>query len=217
MLLGFGEFTLDLDRRCLFAGGREVRLTPKGFALLRLLIERRPKVLGKDEIYRRLWPDTFVTESNVATIVADLREALGDEARRPRFIRTAYKYGYAFAAEVVVATSSEAGGRRPSPWRLIVEHREVALAEGENILGREGPDTVVIASPTVSRRHARLSIDGARAVCEDLGSKNGTWVGSTRATGPTAVADGAELRLGSVVVVARFGASTASTRPIDLT
>jgi len=88
--LSFGEFVIDFDERRLSSSGHEIRLTPKAFDLLRLLIETRPKALSKQEIFDRLWPGTFVTENNLATLVADLRSSLGDQASGPRFIRTVY-------------------------------------------------------------------------------------------------------------------------------
>jgi DNA-binding winged helix-turn-helix (wHTH) protein len=99
--VSFGEFIADFDQRRLFARDREIRLTPKCFELLSLLIEHRPRALKKDELFAGLWPDTFVTENTLATLVADLRSALGDDPHEPRFIRTVYVYGYALACDVV--------------------------------------------------------------------------------------------------------------------
>ena len=209
MPLRFGPFTLDLDRRQLFAGEDEVALTPKAFELLKLLIEHRPKALSKEHILQAIWKDTFVTESNLATTVRDLRHALGDDARDARFIRTAYAYGYAFVGEIVMGT--EARADTASPWQIIHASREIPLQPGENILGRSGAGVIVVDSATVSRHHAKLTIEGARLFCEDLGSKNGTWVQSRAATERREVHDGDEIRLGSVVVVARLTSQRQST------
>jgi DNA-binding winged helix-turn-helix (wHTH) protein len=215
MRLSFGDFCLDLDQRRLFARDREIRLAPKGFELLKLLIESRPKALAKDELFRNLWPDTFVTENNLATLITDLRAALADEPHHSRFIRTVYGYGYAFCAAATEERSGAAREARPSAWTLICHHREIALAAGQNILGRVGADVVVFDSPTVSRHHARLSIAGEQAVIEDLGSKNGTWVGQTPVRGPVAVKDGDELRLGSVVATVRFWPRSLTTETVE--
>ena len=198
MRLTFGTFVLDLDQRRLFNGGAEVHLQPKAFELLRRLVEARPRALSKDELLAAVWPGTFVTENNLATVVRDLRTALGDDAQEPRYVRTAYGYGYAFVTEATPAGPVNAVARGISNWRLIHDHREIALRDGPNLLGRAGADVVVLDSPTVSRHHAVVHVAGDGATVEDLGSKNGTWLGDVRVTAPTALANGQELRLGSV-------------------
>jgi len=95
----FGDFTLDADRRQLLRAGMPIRLEPKAYELLSLLISRQPRALSKDQIHAALWPGTFVSESALAGLIADLRSALHDDARRPRFIRTVHGFGYAFCAE----------------------------------------------------------------------------------------------------------------------
>lgn len=220
MRIVFGEFTLDTDERRLMAGGREVRLSVKTFDLLAMLVEDRPKALSKDAIFTRLWPDTFVTENNLATLITDLRSALGDDAHHPQYIRTVYGYGYAFIADAVelnavpVESASHERQRAPSDWRLLHEHREIALAQGDNVLGRSGAGVIVLDSSTISRHHAIISIAGDRATVKDLGSKNGTWVGTVPVTAAVPVHDGDELRLGSVVTTLRFRSAGTSTETI---
>lgn len=99
MPLVFGDFALDQERRQLLREGQPVRLEPKVYELLGLLIERRPKVLNKAQIRDVLWPGTFVSESALAGLVTDLRAALGDDPRQARYIRTVHGFGYAFCAE----------------------------------------------------------------------------------------------------------------------
>src|SRR5204863_1900637 len=91
----FGPFTLDLDTRQLRRAGAEVHLSPKAFDLLAALVFERPKVLSKNALQQRLWPDTFVAEANLSNLVAEVREALDDEARAPRVIRTVPRNGHA--------------------------------------------------------------------------------------------------------------------------
>jgi DNA-binding winged helix-turn-helix (wHTH) protein len=222
MRISFGEFILDTDERRLLAGEREVHLSPKTFDLLAMLLESRPKALSKDVIFARLWPDVFVTENNLATLVTDLRAALGDDAHRPEFIRTVYAYGYAFIGDAIEQSPigtplelvSDEPVRAPSEWRLIHEHREIPLVEGANVLGRSGAGVIVLESPTISRHHAKLSIAGDRATVEDLGSKNGTWIGTVPVAAAAPLRDGDELRLGSVVMVLRFGGDGSSTETV---
>lgn len=215
MSVNFGDFVVDLDQRRLFEGGREVRLTTKAFELLRILLENRPKALSKDELFAQLWPDTFVTENNLATLVGDLRRVLSDNPHHPRFIRTVYGYGYAFPCEATesgqsppVADSAQSG------WKLLYEHREIPLHSGGNILGRCGSGVVLLNSPTVSRHHAKISIAGDGATVEDLGSKNGTWLRQVRVTTAVPVQDGDRLRFGSVLVILRSTSDAPSTETI---
>jgi DNA-binding winged helix-turn-helix (wHTH) protein len=215
MRLSFGEFIVDLDERRLLGRQGEIRLAPKVFELLKVLIERRPKALTKDELFAHLWPGTFVSENNLAALIATLRSALSDNSDEPRFIRTVYAYGYAFAAEATEHSASSAGQETRPQWRLIHDTREIPLQAGDNILGRTAPGVVALESPTISRRHACVRISGDQAVIEDLGSKNGTWIGQVRVTAaPAAVKDGDELRLGSVILRVRFGASATSTETL---
>jgi pSer/pThr/pTyr-binding forkhead associated (FHA) protein len=72
------------------------------------------------------------------------------------------------------------------------------LHEGENVLGRVEDGVVWIESPTVSRRHARIVVEGGRAILEDLASKNGTFLRGERIARPTPLSDGDEIRLGRV-------------------
>jgi DNA-binding winged helix-turn-helix (wHTH) protein len=207
----FGEFTLDVDQRRLLEGDRDIRLTPKAFELLHLLIAHSPRALSKDEIIGHIWPDTFVSESSLSTLVGDLRAALHDCAQQPRFIRTVYSYGYAFGGEIRSSPSRQA---TRGQWRLIDGHREIALPPGETIIGRSGPGILTFDVPGVSRRHARLIAEGERMTLQDLASKNGTWVGSTIATTAVRVSDGNEIRLGPLVLVARLSPPSSPTETI---
>jgi DNA-binding winged helix-turn-helix (wHTH) protein len=92
----FGRFTVDSDTRQLRRDGRAVHLSPKAFELLLALLAARPRVLSKADLQDRLWPHTFVAEANLSNLVAEVRKAIGDTSRAPRFLRTAHGFGYAF-------------------------------------------------------------------------------------------------------------------------
>jgi len=207
--LALGEFTFDDDSRQLLRGQHDIHLSPKAFDLLKALIEARPRVLTKNELQQHLWPDTFVSESNLASLVAEIREALSDSARAPRFIRTAQRVGYAFcgpADPAAPATASTAGST--FCW-LIADGGRLPLRIGENILGRdEDEGGVRIDSPTVSRRHARITVSPTGALLEDLGSKNGTFLRGEPVATPFWLADGDEIRVGSVVLRFRRASGT---------
>ncbi|HEX8410711.1 MAG TPA: FHA domain-containing protein [Thermoanaerobaculia bacterium] len=171
----FGVWELDVGRRTLFREGEPVHLSPKAFQLLQVLSERAPNAVSKDDLHTLIWPDTFVTETNLAGIVAEVRAALGDDARKPRVLRTVHGFGYAFAAEVQDAPKAR--------YRVIVRGVEISLAAGENLIGRKPEASIFIDDASVSREHARIAV-GDGATIEDLGSKNGTFLNGRRVSAP---------------------------------
>jgi DNA-binding winged helix-turn-helix (wHTH) protein len=199
--LRFGDCVFDPETREVLRGGRPVPLPPRVFQLLEVLIAERPKALSKAALHERLWPETFVSDANLANLVADLRLALGDDAKTPRIIRTIQRFGYAFQADAV----SDSGGfaRPPSVFRLIWGDREISLSEGENILGRDRDAVVWVDVYSVSRHHARITVSGEEATLEDLGSKNGTFLRGKGLDGPQPVRDGDEIRIGTVTLTLR--------------
>jgi DNA-binding winged helix-turn-helix (wHTH) protein len=127
MQVSFGEFVLDLDARELRRGSDAVRLSPKALQLLQILVAERPKALSKADLQNRLWPDTFVVEKNLANLISEIREALGEDPVDPRFIRTVPRYGYAFREPAVEIDGTKAAvGAHVSPWRVAA----LALADG---------------------------------------------------------------------------------------
>ena len=84
MTTRFGEHALDESRRELLCRGEAVHLTPKAYELLRLLLERRPAAVSKAEIHDRIWPGTFVSDVNLATLVFEIRTAIGDDPQATR-------------------------------------------------------------------------------------------------------------------------------------
>ena len=213
--MSFGPFVLDRGARQLRRGREERRLGPKGFELLQLLLEQRPNVVPRERIRERLWPGTFISESTLATLVAELRTALGEDARRPEYIRTVHGVGLAFCGAATETASPPAATAGPTAYRLVLKDREVRLHPGENLLGRVENGVVWLASPTVSRRHARISVDGDRVVLEDLASKNGTFVREQRITAPTVLSDGDTFRLGQVEIELRACLLDEPTRTDD--
>jgi DNA-binding winged helix-turn-helix (wHTH) protein len=195
----FADFVVDHGARQLIRGEQPVHLTPKAYHLLTLLLDARPRALSKDELQQGLWPATFVDEANLTVLVAELRSALHDDARHPRFIRTVHGFGYAFSADAAASDAVEPIlDARSVAWWLIADAVQVKLTNGRHVVGRDPSVEVWLDSASVSRRHARLDIDGADATVEDLGSKNGTWVNGERVGARLAVSAGDELRFGSV-------------------
>jgi DNA-binding winged helix-turn-helix (wHTH) protein len=211
MRLRFGDCEFDSDTREVFRGGRRIHVSPKAFALLAALIERRPKAISKDQLLGLLWPDTFVSEANLPNLVADLRESLGDDSHEPRIIRTVPRFGYAFSAEI--ATESP----RPDAlaFRLIWGDREIALHRGENVIGRDDGVILWIDDNSVSRRHARIVVDEQEAVLEDLGSKNGTLLRGERVELPARLVDEDLITIGPASITFRVLQQTGSTATVN--
>jgi DNA-binding winged helix-turn-helix (wHTH) protein len=208
--LRFGPFVLDSDTRQLLANGGPRPLTPKAFALLELLLEQRPRAVAKTEILERLWPATFVSEANVASLVNEVRAALEDDRRRPRYLRTVHRFGYAFCGSAAPVGRHGAG----KVFRVIADRLDFALQPGENVLGRALDATVPLDHSSVSRRHAVVRVEGGEAVLEDCQSKNGTFVRGHRVTGPCPLADCDEIRLGQVRLLFRVLSTDAPTTSV---
>lgn len=197
--VAFGRFVLDPETRELRRGSDAVPLSPKAYQLLELLVVNRPRALSKSVLQEQLWPDTFVLDKNLVNLVAEIREALGDKATNPIFVRTVPKFGYAFRhstsrGSVAAAQTSAARAR----FRLAWPGGRVTLSDGEHVLGRDPDLELFLDAHAVSRRHARITIAGDNASIEDLNSKNGTFVSDRRVDAAVPLIDGASIRLGSV-------------------
>jgi DNA-binding winged helix-turn-helix (wHTH) protein len=178
----FGEFTLDSETRQLLGRDRdEIRLSPKAFDLLRVLLERRPTVVDKSELHAQIWPGTFVVDAN---------------------IRTVHGVGYAFSGEAVELDRprSRAAGAAATRFWLVWNERAIVLAEGDNIVGRDPQCDVWLDASGVSRRHARIQVTSGTdaVVVEDLGSKNGTLLQNEPIAGKVRLTDGDVIQIGSV-------------------
>ena len=208
MPLRFGQCVFDPGSRQLLRAGTAKDLSPKAFELLALLLGRRPRAVTKQEIHDHLWPDAFVSDSSLPRLAAEVRAAIGDDARNPRLVRTVHRYGYAFCGTVI----PEPDIALPlSPFRLVWGERQIPLLPGENILGRSAEARVPVDLGRVSRHHARILVQDGRAVLEDLGSKNGTFVGGHLVTHPAELADGDEICIGPVVLVFRTSSRDSTT------
>src|SRR6266536_6678252 len=96
----FDEFTVDSEQKVLLRNGAPLPLAPKVFDTLLILVEDGGRIVEKEALMNRLWPDSFVEESNLTFNIQQLRKALGDNARHPHFIETVARRGYRFIAEV---------------------------------------------------------------------------------------------------------------------
>src|SRR5262245_17210286 len=141
----------DSETRQLLREGQPVALSPKAFQLLELLIESRPKALSKSDLHDRLWPNTFVVEANLSNLIGELRRALKDDSKRPQFIRTVHRFGYAFRGE---PGDSSLHKSIRAVCRVVWAGGSATLGNGEHIVGRDTAAAIFLDSPSVSRRHA---------------------------------------------------------------
>jgi len=206
----FDRFTLDGDTRRLLLGSEEVHLSPKALHLLLVLVENRHRSVSRAELQKELWPSTYVLDTNLASLIKEIRRALGDTADTPKFVRTVHRFGYWFIGELRDGASPQSGNVTTRYW-LIWAARQIPVTEGTHVLGRAPDASVWIDAPGISRHHARLVLEGEQAMLEDLGSKNGTYVGEERVTAPRRLDDGDQIRLGPVVITFRIPPAVGAT------
>lgn len=206
----FGQFLFDSGSHQLLHGDEERHLSLKARQLLRLLLEARPRALSREELYDALWPSTFVCETNLASLVNEVRRALGDDARSSQYIRTIHSVGYAFCGTVLSSTALD----RDAPV-LMCEGQTHQLTLGKNTVGRAFDGRVVITDRTVSRHHAVITIDDEFSIL-DLGSKNGTYIDGERiGRAPVIVSPNAQIIFGAVEVTIKCRKLT-STQSLQL-
>src|SRR5258706_9137278 len=149
----FGGYVLDSRTRQLFRERHEVSLSPKAFQLLLLLVENRSRAMSRSELQQQLWPSTFVLETNLAGLIAEIRRALRDTADSPSFVRTMHRFGYRFIGDVNEADAPPRSGEAAVKYWLVWETRQVPLTEGDNILGRGAGAPGWIGPPGGSPHH----------------------------------------------------------------
>jgi DNA-binding winged helix-turn-helix (wHTH) protein len=208
----FGPFEVDLSTGELWREGSRISLQEQPFRLLALLLERPAELVTREEMRRRLWPESVFTdfEHGLNKAVNKLRRALGDLADEPRYVETLPRRGYRFVGSVTGATPV-----RPVAYRLLHEGLTYPLSPGPNLVGRDPASALCLDVSSVSRRHAEIVVSPNGALLRDLASKNGTYLGETRVRDEVPLADGDMIRFGTVRVqfraVGHESTATAST------
>ena len=202
----FGPFTFDTGARRLARDGATIHLTPKAFDLLALLIQAAPRVVPKTELHDRLWPRAFVSDATLVGLVKEVRRALGPDG--DTLIRTAHRVGYAFSGTIDDARG--AASREVSCW-IVRGTERIPLAAGAHIIGRDPGSAIWLDVADVSRRHARIVVNGNVATLEDLGSKNGTRRGNAKVMTPVELRDGDRIQIGDSNLLFRVAASSLSS------
>jgi DNA-binding winged helix-turn-helix (wHTH) protein len=106
------DLQIDVANECVWRGQEALHLTPTAFALLRYLVEHAGQLVTKEELLQAIWPETAVTEGVLTTHIRQLRQALGDEAKAPRYIETVHRRGYRFIGKVGSRQHSVVSRRR---------------------------------------------------------------------------------------------------------
>ena len=151
------DIEVDTERGCLRRGGREQYLRRQTFQVLLCLLERHPRLVTKEELIDKVWKGTAVSDNALVQCITDIRKALGDDSRSPRFVKTIPKIGYRFIGPV------EENGQRP---HAIIETEEIISAEIEvrektgepEARGREAVPARSPISGTVPSRRVRVAL-----------------------------------------------------------
>ena len=134
--LSFGRYRLE-PRGGLMSGDRNVRLTPKALALLSFMADRPGEVIPKEELFGAVWPEVTVGDAALVTCIQELRKALGDDARRPRYIETLHRRGYRFIGKIAAAPLPAAiDGEAPA--LALPDRPSIAVLPFDNM--SDGPD-----------------------------------------------------------------------------
>jgi adenylate cyclase len=124
--LSFGRYRFEPATARLWADQREVKLTRKAASVLGLLVERAGQPVTKQELFTAVWSNTVVSDDALTTCIQELRKALGDDAKQPRYIETRHRYGYCFVAELTRDTPAPAA-RAPEPAALASSQPAIAV------------------------------------------------------------------------------------------
>jgi len=131
----FDDVTVDLENFRVQKRGEHRLLTPKAFNLLVFLIEQNGRVLEKQEIFERLWPNAFVGDNALTRVIKEIRQAIGDDAREPRYIETVSKRGYRFAGQIETAKAPEKSAAPTIPSLAVLPFKILSSEETDEYLG----------------------------------------------------------------------------------
>jgi DNA-binding winged helix-turn-helix (wHTH) protein len=210
---GVGHWRVDPALNSLAGPTETAHLEPKVMEVLVCLAEHASDVVSKERLLRSVWPDTCVTDDVLTRAIFELRRAFGDNARRPRVIQTIPKRGYRLIAPVVLDVDRTPASPTTAATVCTLTWGEgyVTLADGTYLLGRDESLPIRVPFPSVSRRHARITIGGGVVTVEDLASKNGTFLRDARLTAPTLLRNGDTLITGTVRISVRLSMPSTET------
>src|SRR5262245_53057912 len=107
---------IEVENEWAWCGERRLRLPPRTFAVLRHLVEHAERLITKEEFFTAVWRDAIVSEATLTSCIRDLRKALGDSSRTPRYIETAHRRGFRFIGPIAGLTAAQAArNHEPDP------------------------------------------------------------------------------------------------------
>jgi TolB-like protein/DNA-binding winged helix-turn-helix (wHTH) protein/Tfp pilus assembly protein PilF len=170
----FGPFTLDTASFQLTRGATDVALTPKAFELLALLVRERHRALTKQELLDAVWPETAVIENTLTQRIKEIREALGDNAHDPGYVRTVPRVGFQFIAETSIEPAV----------------RPASVAPPEAVTATAPPPAGVADEAPATRRRAVLAVFAIAALIAAGAFLARVWRGDWRALPGAGLASG---------------------------
>ena len=143
--LSFPPFRLDLVNECLWREGQRIPLRGKTFRVLCCLLEHPGQLVTKEALFKAVWPDTAVGDAVLMTCISELRQALGDDARTPRFIETVHRRGYRFIAPLTTTAPPVSGSRFQVPGRKSAGSSQLSVVGCQKLETRNmKPETRVV-------------------------------------------------------------------------
>ena len=210
MIFRFGGFEADRKAFRVTRGGKALDLTPKLLDLLFHFLERPGVLVTKEELLDGVWPGANVTENAMAQAISDLREALGDDAAAPKFIRTIARRGYRFIADVEGGPPPAAGPADSRETVAVMDFVNVTNDQEVAWLGAGIAETVTTDLAALNRYHV---IDRWR-VLDAVRYSAGSLPAAGAALGATQLVTGGFQRSGSSVRITARLVNLADGRPI---
>jgi predicted ATPase/DNA-binding winged helix-turn-helix (wHTH) protein len=153
----FDPFCLDLANECLWRGSQVIKLRPKAFAVLAYLIERPGRLVTKEALLNAVWPETFVGDAVLKVTIRQIREALGDDPKSPRFIETAHRRGYRFIGRIAEGRQMPAADQEIRSKNATTGPLRRAADSSQEFVGRD-------AALSRMRRWLEKMLNGKRQV-----------------------------------------------------
>jgi adenylate cyclase len=189
--VSFGGYRFDPDTGQLWAGGREVRLTPKAAAVLGVLVTRAGQPVSKDDLFAAVWSGLAVSDDALTSCIQELRRALDDDPKQPRFIETRHRRGYRFVADLAATSAGSTTGAADLLAIAVLPFADMSPARDQDYLCEGLAEELINALTQIDRlrvaaRTASFQFRGAGADVQAVGRQLGVGTlleGSVRKAG----------------------------------